>query len=443
MSGHGDHHGHGHDLERPLMDGHSHGHDDHGHGHGDDGHGQSHSSHGHGDEGHGHSHSVETSKSDYLDDEQRLQRAVFWALSFMLVEIIGGLMANSLAVLTDAAHMLSDVGGFIVSLVALQLSRMEATKEYTFGYKQAEVLGALLSVALVWALTAVLLSEALPRFFRPEPVDGKLMFVVATIGLVVNLVLMQVLGHGHSHDGGHGHSHDDDSVAVQAALAHVIGDIVQSLGVCVAALCIWLEPFDIGSTPTAAGQVSNWIYADPMCTCLFGVIVLFTTRSTMVRTVETLMGKAPTSIDQDKMSDELVRIENVESIHDLHVWKFGSSQVCCTAHLVVDSPEHQGRALREAIAIVKRKGIGHSTFQMEVLGEMVADRCGGCDDSPLDHGHDHAECPAPGGGHKSHGHESHGHGSHGHEGHGHESHGHESHGHGHDGSHDNGHSHGH
>ncbi|CAE7350229.1 Slc30a2 [Symbiodinium natans] len=249
----------------------------------------------------------------------------------MLIEIVGGVLANSLAVITDAAHMLSDVGGFIVSLVALQLSKMEATKEYTYGYKQAEVLGALLSVAIVWALTAVLLWEAIPRFFRPQPVNGQLMFIIAAIGFGVNLILMKVLGHGHSHDDDHGHSHEDESVAVQAALAHVIGDIVQSLGVCVAALCIWFEPFDIGSTPIPDGEVSNWIYADPLCTCMFGVIVLHTTRSTMVRTVETLMGKAPNSINQ----------------------------------ILVLSVLQLMRLTIKAIAIVKRAGIGHSTFQME------------------------------------------------------------------------------
>jgi len=349
----------------------------------------------------------------------------------MLVELVGGLLANSLAVLTDAAHMLSDVGGFIVSLFALQLSRMAATSEYTYGFKQAEVLGALLSVAIVWALTSVLLWEAVPRFWRPEEVDGKLMFVIASIGVFVNLILMQVLGHGHSHGGDdHGHSHEDDSVAVQAALAHVIGDIVQSVGVALAALCIWLEPFDVGHTPTPNGEVSNWVYADPLCTCMFGVIVLLTTRSTMVRTVETLMGKAPQYINQSKLFAELMCIPNVDSIHDFHVWKFGSSNVILTAHIVVDAAQHQGRALKQAIDTVKRAGIYHSTFQMEVLGEISPEHCGGCDDgSPgAEAGHGHEESHAHANGHA--GGAGHAHGGHGdsHGGHG-DSHG--GHGHGH------------
>lgn len=297
----------------------------------------------------------------------------------MLVEIFGGVYANSLAIITDAAHMLSDVGGFIVSLLALQLSAMAKTQEYTYGFKQAEVLGALLSVAIVWALTAVLLWEAIPRFVEPQAIDGKTMFVISVIGFAVNLVLMQVLGHGHAHGGDdHGHAHgEDDSVAVQAALAHVIGDIVQSLGVCLASLCIWLQPFDVGVTQTSNGLVSNWNYADPLCTCLFGVIVLHTTKSTIVRTISTLMGKAPSSINQTDLVEKLERISSVVSVHDFHVWSLGSKDVLCTAHIVVKHSDHSSSALNDANKIMREAGIGHSTLQMEVEGHMLVD-CGGC-----------------------------------------------------------------
>lgn len=446
-------HSHSHDLEQPLMankDGHGHGghgHSDHGHshgnghGHGHDGHDghDDHSGHGghgghddHGGDGHGHAHGQdgyrsgsESAKS--ADNEARLKKAVMWALLFMIVEIVGGLAANSLAIITDAAHMLSDVGGFIVSLVALQLSQMEATQEYTYGFKQAEVLGALLSVAIVWALTAVLLWEAVPRFIEPRPIDGRLMFFISLFGFAVNLVLMQVLGHGHSHGGDdHGHSHgEDDNVAVQAALAHVIGDIVQSLGVCVAALWIWLQPLDVGTVWTSRGEVSKWNYADPMCTCLFGVIVLHTTKATMVRTTETLMGKAPSRIDQNKLASDIEKIPNVVSIHDLHVWCMGSADVFTTAHIVVSKHEHQAAALRKAIQAARNAGVGHVTFQMEVFGEMLETHCGGCESPkplPNGHGSGHAE--------ESHGHSHGAKEAHGHSGHASDSHGH-SHGHAH------------
>jgi len=300
-----------------------------------------------------------------------MKRAIVCALFFMLVEIIGGIVANSLAIITDAAHMLSDVGGFIISLLALQLSEMEATPEFSYGFHQAEVLGALLSVMLVWALTAVLLYEAISRFLHPQDIDAPIMFTIAVIGFLVNLVLMKVLGHGHAHGGDdHGHSHgggEEDGAAVQAAIAHVIGDIVQSLGVCLAAGLIWWKPFDIGVT---GDGVSKWCYADPCCTVLFGILVLLTTRSTLVRTVGTLMSRAPKHIDQANLVKKLKSIPDVDSVHDLHVWGLGSSGVLCTAHVMINGAQHSTEVLKGCIGVAKKMGVEHSTFQIEIVGEF-------------------------------------------------------------------------
>eukprot|EP00448_Togula_jolla_P004826 CAMPEP_0170599556 /NCGR_PEP_ID=MMETSP0224-20130122/16863_1 /TAXON_ID=285029 /ORGANISM="Togula jolla, Strain CCCM 725" /LENGTH=422 /DNA_ID=CAMNT_0010924221 /DNA_START=148 /DNA_END=1416 /DNA_ORIENTATION=- len=315
--------------------------------------------------------------SDELEVEQdmrKLKVAVYCALFFMLVEIVGGIVANSLAIVTDAAHMLSDAGGFIVSLLALQLSQKAATAEYTYGFKQAEILGALLSIMIVWALTAVLLWEALYRLIDPQEIEGETMFIISVIGFVVNLVLMQVLGHGHSHDehGGHGHAHSsgggkEGSAAVQAAMAHVIGDVVQSLGVCLAALCIWLKPFDVGETDDG---VSRWNYADPMCTVLFGILVLYTTKSTLLRTVGSLMVKAPAHVHQERLMEKLGALPNVDSVHDVHVWSLGSREVLCTAHVMVNGRENAMNALKGCIKVAQAFGVGHSTFQIELTGEF-------------------------------------------------------------------------
>eukprot|EP00928_Gymnodinium_smaydae_P079015 TRINITY_DN63043_c0_g1_i1.p1 TRINITY_DN63043_c0_g1~~TRINITY_DN63043_c0_g1_i1.p1 ORF type:complete len:468 (+),score=89.99 TRINITY_DN63043_c0_g1_i1:53-1405(+) len=351
--GHGHSHGHshGHDLEQPLLK------HDCGHGH-----------------SHGHAHDEDGKGShDGRDDERRLRNAVYCALFFMCVEIVGGICANSLAIITDAAHMLSDVGGFIVSLAALHLSMQGRTDEYTYGFKQAEVLGALLSIAIVWALTAILLWEAVPRFFQPEEVDAPVMFSISVIGFIVNLILMKVLGHGHSHGdgGGHGHSHGhggggEDSVAVQAAIAHVIGDIVQSLGVCLAALLMWTKPLDLGEI----NGVSRWNYADPVCTVMFSIIVLSTTKGTLVRTIGTLMGKAPSKISVLEIESALEALPNVHSVHDIHLWNVGSNDTICTAHVMITSKDHATTALVSAIKLAQGMGIGHSTFQIEVFGEF-------------------------------------------------------------------------
>jgi len=131
-------------------------------------------------------------------------------LLFMCAEIVGGYLAHSLAIMTDAAHMLSDVAGFLVGVLSLFLTNRAPTPKYSFGYHIAEVLGAMVSISIVWLMTGVLLYEATNRLFSPEPVDGRTMFVVSLVGVVMNVVLMAVLGHGeggHGGHGGHGHSH--------------------------------------------------------------------------------------------------------------------------------------------------------------------------------------------------------------------------------------------
>ena len=132
-------------------------------------------------------------------------------LLFMCAEIVGGYLAHSLAIMTDAAHMLSDVAGFLVGVLSLFLTNRAPTPKYSFGYHIAEVLGAMVSISIVWLMTGVLLYEATNRLFSPEPVDGRTMFVVSLVGVVMNVVLMAVLGHGEGghggHGGGHGHSH--------------------------------------------------------------------------------------------------------------------------------------------------------------------------------------------------------------------------------------------
>lgn len=362
-SGHGHSHGHSHGGE--PCGGHGHGH----------GHGEGHSQGHRGDVEGGDATTaplLENATKRGNDEQRRLKTAAFFALFVMLVEIVGGILANSLAIITDAAHMLSDVGGFIVSLVALQLAARAATPAYTYGFKQAEVVGALLSILIVWLLTGALLYEAAQRLVKLEEINAKYMFGISVIGFVVNLALMQVLGHNHG--GGHGHAHGScshghggGSLAMQAAVAHVIGDIVQSLGVCVAALLIWIQPFDVGHTKEG---VSRWNYADPACTVLFGILVLLTTRSTFLQTLDSLMVKAPDHVDRQLLSAALREIPHVTSIHDLHVWPMGSEDVLCTAHLLVEGQQNSTEVLNLAIRAAKAAGIGHSTFQIELEGEF-------------------------------------------------------------------------
>eukprot|EP00747_Dinoflagellata_sp_TGD_P210214 gnl/TRDRNA2_/TRDRNA2_83514_c0_seq1.p1 gnl/TRDRNA2_/TRDRNA2_83514_c0~~gnl/TRDRNA2_/TRDRNA2_83514_c0_seq1.p1 ORF type:complete len:517 (-),score=79.35 gnl/TRDRNA2_/TRDRNA2_83514_c0_seq1:75-1562(-) len=150
--------------------------------------------------------------ADTSDEVRRLQLATTLSLTFMTIEIVGGLFANSLAIITDAMHIFSDAGGFMISSFALKLMQRRATLQYSYGFQQVGTLGALFSVALVWFMAGVLLVQAVNRLRMPEEIDGRLMTIIATIGLCANFALIAVLGvHGHTHGGkpctGHGHSH--------------------------------------------------------------------------------------------------------------------------------------------------------------------------------------------------------------------------------------------
>jgi zinc transporter 2 len=239
----------------------------------------------------------------------------------MIGEIIGGALSNSLAIMTDAAHMLSDFASFLISLFAIWMANRPPTKLMSFGWHRMEVLGALVSVVVIWILTGVLVYEAVLRVIHQDyEINADIMLITAAIGVYVNTFMVFVLhqhghGHGHSHghshghgkkDGdGHGHSHglsipipgflrrkkrergDPESgeghshkkssknINVQAAFVHVIGDLIQSIGVVIAAFIIRFKP--------------EWKLADPICTFLFSILVIISTLTVMRDALRVIM----------------------------------------------------------------------------------------------------------------------------------------------------------
>lgn len=321
----------------------------------------------------------------------------------------------------SAAHLLSDVASFLISLFAVWLAERPATTVATFGYHRIEIFGALGSVVLIWFLTGILCYEAVHRLLNPSPVDGKIMFITATAGLFVNLAMMKILhqghghghgGHGHSHGGGgHGHSHgghghgggeastEEDNINVRAAFIHVVGDLVQSIGVMIAAGIIWANP--------------DMHMADPICTFLFSVLVLFTTVGILRTAFHTLLNAVPTNISLIKLVTDLYAVSGVSNIHDVHVWSYGQGRVALTAHVVADQPE---QALLDAQKVALKHGIKHSTFQIERCGTEDVSSCAEVNVLSADCVIDLAQAPGAAG-KRSHSH-SHGsqdaHGSHSH-----------------------------
>ncbi|KAE9323971.1 hypothetical protein PF008_g17225 [Phytophthora fragariae] len=354
--------------------------------------------------------------------QRKLQLACVCSLLFMCAEIVGGFLAGSLAIMTDAAHLLSDVAGFCISLFAIWVGTLPASKRLSFGFQRAEVIGAVTSVLVIWVLTGVLVYAAVERFMeclQPNPtehVNGKLMFIVACIGLVVNLILMQILGHGHSHGGGgghghshgsgsHGHGHGDSSSSsdeeghghahgghghshaghghshgadlekgekadkpqtkkklenlnIQAAYIHALGDFIQSVGVCIAGALIWYKP--------------EWQIADPIATFIFSVLVLATTIGIVRDSIHVLMEGTPDGIHADEIERGLRKCSSVVAVHDLHIWSLSAGLPSLSVHLVSDDAE---TALHAAQRFLMSKGITHTTIQIEKTATLYPRDC--------------------------------------------------------------------
>ena len=253
---------------------------------------------------------------------------------------------------------------FLISLFAIWISKRPAAGALTWGSHRYELVGAVMSVFLIWVLTLVLCIEAVDRMLHPAPVDGLIMFITALAGLLVNLGMMKILhqdvgGHGgHSHSHG-GHSHGaHENLNVSAAFIHVLGDLLQSVGVMVAAIIIWIKP--------------DLTIVDPICTFLFSILVLFTTVNIMRSALNSALSAAPAYVSLPALTRGLLALPGVKSVYGLHVWEYGGlgdkSKVAMEAHVVAAAGSELGAVLAGALGVAAANGIAHPTIQVEPEG---------------------------------------------------------------------------
>jgi cobalt-zinc-cadmium efflux system protein len=279
-----------------------------------------------------------------------LRRAVVVTLSFMVVEFVGGYMANSLALMSDAAHMLTDSMALMLGLFAFWIAARPSTPQMTFGYHRAEILGALTSGLLIWFLTAILVYEAILRIAEPPQVQGGMVMVIGSIGLGVNLVVAWILHGSRSH-----------SLNLKAAYLHVLGDLLGSVGAIASGLTIW---------------ATGWNLIDPLVTFFIAALLLYGSWHIVVEAVGVLMESAPRGVDAREVRYNLERIPSVQEVHDLHIWSVSTGVIALSVHLVSSSPS---RALREANRLLDEQyGIHHTTLQVEHPEEFQSDRCYEC-----------------------------------------------------------------
>lgn len=270
----------------------------------------------------------------------RLAWALGMTTTYMVVEAIGGLVTGSLALLADAAHMLTDAGGIALALLAIRFAAREATPQRTFGYLRTEVLSALANAVVLLLLTVYILYEAYQRFLSPPEVLSGPMLVVAAIGLAVNLVSMRLLSQGAS-----------ESLNVKGAYFEVLADMLGSIGVIAAALIImW----------------TGWTLADPLIGAGIGLFIVPRTWSLMSQVVHILMEGTPAGVDIGAIEKKLLTIPGAVAVHDLHVWTITSGFDAMSCHLVVADMSQGREALREARRVMKDDfGIDHTTIQVE------------------------------------------------------------------------------
>ncbi|XP_075478888.1 metal tolerance protein B-like [Primulina tabacum] len=306
----------------------------------------------------------------------------------MIIEIFGGMKANSLAILTDAAHLLSDIAGFSISIFTVWASGWEATTQQSFGYSRLEVLGALISVQLIWLVSAALTYEAINRLLtKTTTIDGTLMFAVSALGFVLNSVMVLWLGHGHSCHDCHSHhscenkdhsqemeescqgrngeeimklvptdlvqkTHEKTNINIQGAYLHLVTDLIQSFGVMIAGSIIWLKP--------------KWLVVDLVCTLVFSVVALSTTLPMLKNIFGILMERAPGEIDADTLANGLKLIRGVRDVHDLHVWAITAGKHVLACHVRIEPGICQNEILDTIRSYCERTfGIRHVTVQIE------------------------------------------------------------------------------
>ncbi len=276
-----------------------------------------------------------------IDDRCRpLAIALGITFLYFVVELVGGILTNSLALLSDAGHMLSDIAALSLSLFAFQISRRPATPQKTFGYHRLEIVAALVNGLVLWLIVGVIFHEAFQRFFTPPEVHSLGMLIIATTGLAVNIAAGFILYRSHH-----------ENLNVHSAFLHVVGDALGSVGAIIAAL-IMLS--------------TGWYLVDPLISFLIGGLILYTSWGLIKESAAILMQSVPRGISLDEVQNAMESITGVQKVHDLHVWAVTSGVFTLSAHAVVNGDHDFHDVLSEMEKALSEKfDIRHTTIQLE------------------------------------------------------------------------------
>lgn len=287
--------------------------------------------------GHGHDHTHGANKKVLLI-------SFFIIASYMVVEVVGGFVTNSLALLSDAGHMLSDAVSLGIALLAFTYGAKVASQSKTFGYKRFEILAAVLNGVTLILIALIIFYEAIQRFANPPEVATTGMLIVSSIGLAVNILVAWIMMRG---------GDVEDNLNMRGAFLHVISDMLGSVGAIIAALLIMF--FD-------------WGWADPLASVIVAVLVLRSGYYVTKSGLHVLMEGTPQNVNMDDVIQTIQQTSDVESVHDLHIWSITSGLNALSCHIVVDDQMTIAESellLRKIEHDLEHKNIQHVTIQLE------------------------------------------------------------------------------
>ncbi|MDP5274485.1 cation diffusion facilitator family transporter [Chengkuizengella axinellae] len=295
--------------------------------------------HSHHDQNHSHGHG----HNHYASNNKRgLTIALLITTSIMFLEFFGGLITNSLALLSDSGHMLSDATSLFLSLVAMWIATKPMRSTKTYGFHRFEILAALFNGVTLFVIAGFIVKEAYERFWDPPTVASGSMMLIASIGLFANLLSAWVLMRK---------GDVKDNINVRSAYLHIIGDALGSVGAILAGFLMLLF---------------EWYVADPIISVIVAILILKSAWGIIKHAVHILMEGTPVSIDYEKVKNTLLKIDGVKDVHDLHIWTITSNMHSLTCHVVIEDTMNEQDILQKAILILGDKfHMNHVTIQIE------------------------------------------------------------------------------
>ncbi len=326
---------------------HEHHHEEHEHGHeacstrlpNKHGHHEHHDHHEHG-HGHHHAHTIERLSTIYIV-------AVALNLAFVIVEAVAGFVGNSLGLLSDAGHNLSDVFSLLLAMIALKLASSHATKRFTYGHRKASVLISLLNAIILLVAVGAIIVESIEKFFTPMEVNGTLIIWTAAVGIVINGVTAWVLSRQNQHD-----------INTRGAFLHMLADTLVSVGVVVSGVVI---------------NITGWTIVDPIIGLVIAVVILVSTWDLLSESLRMSTDAVPEGFDVDDIQNRISAIDGVLNVHHLHIWAISTTETALTCHIVIPDATMLEEVTDRVKELLDGINIHHSTLELETKSSHCKD----------------------------------------------------------------------